>query len=452
MASSAMALPARTGMRLLSRRLQDLQRSPTLGATFLTSQQRLQSRYSKPSKRSDAVTATTSSEYVPDFSAAQGSAQASLSHTDPLLRLNIRRDKARRQAALKRRFRFSAIGAVVGMVCIALTAAQLNREVNKKQTLKLDSSKADGERFQGKEVHVIGLGEGKRIVAEDESGAIDLVETGTSSVPHFPKVMYLPTATESDATDPNAIAVPNSQANPGNRAGMEEYTLLGLGIRSVSFLGIQVYVMGMYVRTTDLTSLQARLIHSVNPNASTLIPSEKEDLRARLVDGEASSLFWQELLKTPGLKTAWRIAPTRNTDFMHLRDGWITGINKRTAEAKKKNGNVPSEYDREDFGMSVRSFMSIFKGGKAPKGSVMILARTADGGMDVYFAAKPGAGAEQNETQLLGSIGDERISKLIWLNYLAGDKVSSEPARRGVVDGCVTLAGRPVGSAETMVA
>lgn len=55
------------------------------------------------------------------------------------------------------------------------------------------------------------------------------------------------------------------------------------------------------------------------------------------------------------------------------------------------------------------------------------------------------------EMEKLGSVKDERISRLIWLGYLGGDKVSSEAARKGVVDGCVAFAGRPVGSVETRV-
>ena len=93
--------------------------------------------------------------------------------------------------------------------------------------------------------------------------------------------------------------------------------------------------------------------------------------------------------------------------------------------------------------------MSTFSGGKAPKGSVMILTRDQQGALDIYFEAHPEQ--KTKEIQHLGTVNDERIGRLIWMNYLAGDKVSSEAARQGVVDGCISFASRPIGSVETMV-
>lgn len=302
-------------------------------------------------------------------------------------------------------------------------------------------------------------GEGKRIFVTGQGQDIELVETGTSSVPHFPRTIYLPASTEDDpnASTPVPGLVTSAQANtpvnPGNVTNQEEYTLVGLGIRTVSFLSIQVYVVGMYVRTTDISGLQSKLIHLVNPIASTLVPSEKDALKNKLLDPATSKEIWNELLNTPGMKSAWRISPTRNTDFAHLRDGWKTGIDKRTAEARQEarkiNPSAETQYDAEEFGQSMRSFMTVFSGGKAPKGSVMILTRNQEGALDVYYEAHPEK--KDKEIQHLGSVADERISRLIWMNYLGGEKVSSEAARKGVVDGCISFASRPVGSVETMV-
>ncbi|QIW95648.1 hypothetical protein AMS68_001166 [Peltaster fructicola] len=436
-------------MRSLSRRLRHLQHAPCIALrAHAASQLRASSRYSQPAKRASNELPISPASFVANTATIDTFNDASASVTNPLFDRSQgeRATRSARNAYYRRRARFAAYGLALSLGGLAVAIYAVS-DVDEKKGHSLDASKDSNASFQGRDVKIIGVGEGKRIVAED----IELVETGTSSVPHFPKTIYLPTAAES-SLDPNALTAPNTDGNPGNKANLEEYTLVGLGIRSVSFLSIQVYVAGMYVKTTDITGLQARLIHHINPAASTLIPSEKEDLRKSLLDAEGSRKIWDGILQVPGIKTAWRIVPTRNTDFMHLRDGWITGINKRTAEAKKLSGNVPSEYDREDFGISIKSFMSIFKGGKAPKGSIMILSRTNNGELDVFFTPKPEASGAEKGTELLGSISDERISKLIWMNYLAGDKVSSEAARQGVADGCVAMASRPVGSVETMVA
>ena len=311
---------------------------------------------------------------------------------------------------------------------------------------KMDASADSTAKFQGKEVHVIGAGEDKRIVAEGQGEQIELVETGTSSVPHFPRTIYLPSTPDSqsvvDASQPGALD------NPGNLENTEEYTLVGLGIRTVMW--IQVYVVGLYIRTRDISPLQMQLIHHVNPIASTLVPTEKEDLKKLLLDPAESREIWAELLQVPGAKTAWRVTPTRNTDFGHLRDGFVTGITKRTAEAKALAPASAAQYESDEFGQSIQDFKSVFQGGKAPKGSILIMARDKTGEMDVLFQPKPDAGG-RNEMEKLGTVKDERISRLIWLGYLGGDKVSSEAARKGVVEGLVTFAGRPVGSVETRV-
>ncbi|EME50384.1 hypothetical protein DOTSEDRAFT_145216, partial [Dothistroma septosporum NZE10] len=340
--------------------------------------------------------------------------------------------------------RFAGMGLLLSIFGLAAIIYNLDlddleqAEQKRKAKQQLDASDDSNKQFQGKEVEIIGAGEDKRIVARGADGQIELVETGTSSVPHFPRTIHLPTS-------------PDDDTNAGNVQNQEEYTLLGLGIRTVSFLGIQVYVVGMYVRTQDISALQEKLVHVINESASTLIPSEKEELKKRLLDPNESRAIWQELLRVPGLKTAWRVAPTRNTDFGHLRDGWITGITNRTREAKQLAKGIETEYDAEDFGKAVGNFKSIFAGGKAPKGSVMILSRGTMGNMDVWFQEKPGASGKDKQMQLLGSVPDERISKMIWLGYLGGDKVSSEAARQGVVNGCVGFAARPIGSAEARV-
>jgi len=335
---------------------------------------------------------------------------------------------------------FAGLAVVLYNADVAGTAG---KEQKARQGQQLDASDSANDQFQGKDVQVIGAGSGKRVFAHGSNEDIELVETGTSSVPHFPRTIYLPTPTEPPAEV--------TATTPTGHENEEEYTLVGLGIRSVSFLSIQVYVAGMYVRTADISALQEKLVHTINESASTLIPSEKAELQSRLLDPAASKQIWAELLAVPGIKTAWRIAPTRNTDFGHLRDGWLTGITNRTREAKSADHGAPTEYEADEFGRAIAGFKGIFAGGRAPKGSVMVLNRDAAGALHVWFHAKPTSTGSEGGARLLGSVADERISRLIWLGYLAGEKVSSEGARRGVVDGCVGFAARPIGSVETMV-
>lgn len=330
---------------------------------------------------------------------------------------------------------------------------------------KTDAPRKAAEEFQGKKV-VIAAGD-KVIAAPATSenpqasdpDAIELVETGTSYVPYFPRTIRLPT----DTTGPESIA---SDA---------EYQLLGLGIRKVSFLRVQVYVVGLYVKTADLSKLQNHLINTVNPSASALIPGEKDDLRNALLDPEKSNKIWEAILSKDGMSgidMAFRVVPCRGTDFKHLQDGWMRGIASRTDEVRRKQAELlrqqaaenkaialpkpveETEFTDESFGLAMKEFKNMFQGkGKAPKGSVIILTRKKTGELGALYQplVKGDNQEKMGPSTWLGEVKDERVGRLVWLLYLGGQNVSSEDARKSIVDGCIGITERPVGTVEGMV-
>ncbi|KAK0990414.1 Altered inheritance of mitochondria protein 18 mitochondrial [Friedmanniomyces endolithicus] len=436
-----MAVPQRQAMRLLSQRLQCLSKPSVVRQT-----RSISSRYSNAPKRTVTTAPSPTSHLYEQISAGAGA-------RNPLDLRAARIVDAEAKAHNLQRMRIAGMGLILSMGGLALVIFNLDldsieqAEKQRKGGQQLDASDEANARFQGKEVHVIGAGDGKRIVASGAGEQVELVETGTSSVPHFPRTIYLPASSDSTRIpDVVCVAQPNADVNSDNTAIQEEYTLVGLGIRTVMW--IQVYVVGMYVRTSDITALQAKLVRNVNPTASALIPSEKEDLKKKLLDPEESRAIWAELLAVPGIKTAFRISPTRSTNFSHLRDGFVSGINNRTGEARSLTQGGITEYDSEEFGRSVQDLKAIFKGSNAPKGSVLVLSRDERGTLDVLYQPKPEQGDQAMER--LGSLPDERVSRLLWFGYLAGAKVSSQGARDGIVNGCMEFVERPVGSVETM--
>ncbi|PQE18168.1 chalcone-flavanone isomerase protein [Rutstroemia sp. NJR-2017a BBW] len=242
------------------------------------------------------------------------------------------------------------------------------------------------------------------------------VPTGTSTVPFFPRHLLFP-----------------ERANPP-----EEYQLLGLGVRTVSFLSIQVYVVGIYIATQDIASFQASLIrHIAGDGASTLVAGEKDKLRAELYDPEKGEALWSAVLKESGARTLVRIVPTRNTDFGHLRDAWVRGL---TARAQKDR----TGYGDEGFAQAVGEFKKVFQKGEVPKGRELVLVREGKGNLEVWIEGK-------GIRKRLGVVGDERVARSIWLGYLAGKTVSSEEARKSVVEGVMEFVERPVGTVEAQV-
>ncbi|KAH3939632.1 hypothetical protein HBH53_232770 [Parastagonospora nodorum] len=391
-----------------------------------------------------------------------------------------RADAVRRAQAIRRR-NWLALGAALSMIApiflvrlwdVPLEKKDVTKEEEPSRGIvdmvigppaKNDAPKKAAEEFQGKKV-VIAAGD-KVIAAPvdaenpqaSDADAIELVETGTSYVPYFPRTIRLPT----DTTGPEQVS---SDA---------EYQLLGLGIRKVSFLRVQVYVVGLYVKTADIGTLQNHLINTVNPTASALIPGEKEDLRAALLDPEKSNKIWEAILSQKGtgaVDMAFRVVPCRGTDFKHLQDGWMRGIASRTDEVRRKQADLlrqqaaenksialpkpveENEFSDDSFGLAMKEFKNMFQGkGKAPKGSVVILTRNKAGTLGALYQPVVQEGKKMGAATWLGEVRDERVSRLVWLLYLGGQNVSSEPARQSIVDGCIHITERPVGTVEGMV-
>ena len=208
--------------------------------------------------------------------------------------------------------------------------------------------------------------------------------------------------------------------------------------------------MGLYVAKGDMGRLQKELLRaSVGSGASTLVQGEKEDLKKTLLDGEGSTEVWSQVLKEGGVRSAVRIVPTRDTSFSHMRDGWVRGIDLR---GKGK------EFEGEDFTVAVDQFKGMLGGrGSVGKGKVLLLGRGANGALRAWVEEDAGRADSKTLTRkggrmtLLGTVKDERISRLVWMGYLAGQNIASEDARRSVVDGLIEIVERPLGTVETQV-
>lgn len=384
------------------------------------------SSYSSTSTHEDPPSRLNHNPYRDDLSEA-----VKTNPHNPLDAITLHRLDAARRAYYQRRSYYAAAGAVICMLVplLAIQFYDLSDAANDSKARTDAAPAKDGETFQGRPVVVSGT----KTQAQEADGkpGVELVPTGTSSVPHFPKTIKLP-----------------SVSATGVGVTKDEYQLVGLGIRTVSFLRVQVYVVGLYIHKDDIAALQAGLVRAMDPVATTLVAGEKDRLRERLLDPEEGAALWDGLLRCAGLRTALRIVPTRNTDFAHLRDGWVRGITAKTREAAQK-GNV--EYEEDEFGAAMQDFKALLGGkGKAPKGSCLLLTRDEKGNIAVLYQEKDGQGEVERFGQLVGPAG-ENIGRLVWMGYLAGKNVSSEECRRKVIDGVMDFVERPIGTVATQV-
>lgn len=333
---------------------------------------------------------------------------------------------------------FLVAGSIAGVVSFVYTAYKLRKAIvaqNEKKTKDGDEVSSSAVRCDAPQIPTeqfkTEAGEKRKIVIHDDEGN-EIVPTGNSVVPAFPRLLDVRIPHEQKIQSPIAASISDSEGT--------QFALVGLGTRTVTFLGIQVYVVGFYVATQDVEKLQHYLVKKVNPLATTLIPSEKETLRKSLLDPTEGEETWDAILRDSGVRSAFRITPVKDTDFHHLRDGFVRAI---TGRSQRDN----ETYGDEQFGEALKSFKAMFNRGSVPKQRELLLCRDSVGRLSVMYNEQ----GNKAPKEVMGVVTDERISRLLWLNYLAGSKVASEAARENIITGVMEFVERPVGTVATQV-
>ena len=351
----------------------------------------------------------------------------------PAENLNVRRLAQRSEEYERNRRIFLWSGAVAGFISFVYTACKLKQELSK--PVKLDSSLPSSDPLSNS------TAADRKVVIHDEEGR-EVVPTGNSTVPTFPRTIVLPNPAPAAALSDAVMPISSTAAAPTT-----EYTLVGLGLRTVTFVGLQVYVVGYYIATADIAALQNALTKKINPIATTLVPGERDQLRTALLDPVEGEQTWDELL-AHGIpaRSAFRVVPVRDTDFHHLRDGFVRAIQGRAS------GLSGPGTDDEAFGEAMRQFRAAFNRGSVPKRKELLLVRDEEGRLRIEYddGANKKSGRPTGR-QLIGAVDDERVSRALWLNYLAGKKVASEPARKSIVEGIMEFVERPVGTVAAQV-
>ncbi|KAI5285863.1 Altered inheritance of mitochondria protein 18 mitochondrial [Ascosphaera aggregata] len=296
---------------------------------------------------------------------------------------------------------------------------------------------------------------------------VEQVETGNKVVPTLPKILRIPKSLGEPGTLDTREPGKKIPQNAGE-ADTEEYQLLGIGVRYVSFINFHVYVVGMYVATTDLPALQKALLSTaVSPTPDTagavvtsLVPGEREGLKELLLDAEKGPERWNRLIRDTKIKTIFRIVPTRNTDMAHMRDSWVRSLTAKAQEARTAaaaaaagGGNVDddkSEYADPSLQSAIvdLKMMGLGHHKSVRKGEAVMLLRGRTGSLELLTQPpnKPTA-----PLTWLGCVRDERVSRVLWSKYVAGKVVASEEARQSIINGMLDLVKRPTGAVEQRV-
>ncbi|WFD20561.1 hypothetical protein MCAP1_002808 [Malassezia caprae] len=127
--------------------------------------------------------------------------------------------------------------------------------------------------------------------------------------------------------------------------------LVGMGVRTVTFLGVYVYVAALYVD-------------------EKAVAAAKPAWAAGNLDLEAQVRSWIE----EGTACAVRVMPVRSTDFSHLRDGLL-----RTVQTRAKDARVPgAAYTLDEAGEAgvsrdVQELKKLFPRCKVTRGQTLDL-------------------------------------------------------------------------------
>ncbi|KAI1499601.1 chalcone-flavanone isomerase-domain-containing protein [Biscogniauxia marginata] len=342
--------------------------------------------------------------------------------------LNVDRMRSKSYDYHVKRRSFLLCGAVAGVIATLYTSYLLSIELRKPKKFDIGSSGSGAPKLDPFSTEA---GSRRKTVVHDAQGR-EIVPTGNSTVPTFPRHLEL------------AAGVGGGQTSKEKLDGGVEYTLVGLGVRTVSFLGIQVYMVGYYIATPDIAAIQSRLVKEINPIATTLVSNEKEELRRALLDPQRGEELWNAILTDVRPRSIFRIVPVRDTDFHHLRDGFVRAI-----QARSSQGDQRATYADEAFGSGMRDFRALFNRGRVPKRREMLLCRDGAGQLTITY--DDGSDSGKGSSNIVGHVDEERISRLLWLNYLSGSKVASEPARSNIVEGIMEFVERPVGTVATQV-
>ncbi|OCF44917.1 hypothetical protein I317_01196 [Kwoniella heveanensis CBS 569] len=205
-------------------------------------------------------------------------------------------------------------------------------------------------------------------------------------------------------------------------------SLVGLGVRKVSFLRVKVYSAGFYLdeqATQDLHHVEGwhnyTAQHLLTPPTTT--PSDP--LGAPQLSGEK---LMENLFERP-VAVAVRIVPNRNTDFGHLRDAFTRALTARQKLARSR-GQL-TEDDEQRITESIQTLKAFFPGQTVHKGKAVVLLRPREGGLIVEFEGK-----------ILGKLNDPWVGKQLMLTYFADKDVISDKLKEDVAKGLEDIVNR----------
>ncbi|CEI91757.1 Putative Chalcone-flavanone isomerase [Rhizopus microsporus] len=204
--------------------------------------------------------------------------------------------------------------------------------------------------------------------------------------------------TSAEAPDPASKLSFPIFLNTGNN---EWKKLIGLGVRTVTFLQMHVYVLGLYMKTDDIESLKN-------------LDGFKEFDRQKFLENEEMA---NNLVDQP-YDISIRLVPVRATNTQHLRDGFV-----RLFMQRLKTQSLTEDEEREVL-KAIQDFKSKFVNMNVKKHTEFIFTKTKEGGLKIVYEGKE-----------WGTVDNKWVAKNFIMGYLSPISPSSEAALKDITDG-----------------
>ncbi|TPX43619.1 hypothetical protein SeLEV6574_g04941 [Synchytrium endobioticum] len=189
-----------------------------------------------------------------------------------------------------------------------------------------------------------------------------------------------------------------------------EFYLIGLGVRTVTFLQIPVYIASFYTNMVAVTSLRsahkAAKLKSLAAGPDAFLKNEGNIVR--------------DILSIDGAEYCVRVEPVRNTNGAHLRNGFMKPLNVKYKDQQPSM----TEAQAKEVRAALDNFNSEFPSGTVKAGQVFAFTRKVDGSLRMWFDGKE-----------LVTIPNRWLSDRFFEIYLLPEKTPSKSVRKSIAEG-----------------
>ncbi|KAI5476375.1 lactoylglutathione lyase Glo1 [Pseudohyphozyma bogoriensis] len=221
-------------------------------------------------------------------------------------------------------------------------------------------------------------------------------------------------------------------------SGGQKLVLVGTGVRTVSFLSVRVYAVGLYIGEQAMEGVRSGTIKGFEDYR----PTKMFPPFPKAVTGEPAPLVGEALVAQvldTRTDAAVMIIPLRSTSLTHLRDAFGRALVARIKLPHVADKLSPDAL--ESATAALTDLRNLFPNKALPKGSPCTVLLNGSKGALTFTTTEA---KDASKVEVLGTINDLTLSRQLFLSYFSDGGVISEELRASVAKGCSTTQPLPL--------